>query len=141
MREFSGVFLARMDLPIHVWHMVKVLQRDFNERQLIHVPMLNVCSIQPMEAVAEHNGVSYPSVSDSRYVFTYVAQSIDDFFFLKEEAGLAENPIPFDEDEGFEETMTTSAPQQPRVLEVRPALRSVGYLQNLSTARQMRSSG
>ena len=26
-----GVFLARMDIPIQVWHMVEVMRRDFNE--------------------------------------------------------------------------------------------------------------
>ena len=29
----SGVFLARMDIPIQVWHMVEVMRRDFNEHQ------------------------------------------------------------------------------------------------------------
>ena len=27
----SGVFLTRMDIPIQVWHMVELMQRDFNE--------------------------------------------------------------------------------------------------------------
>ena len=26
----SGVFLARMDIPIQVWHMLEVMRRDFN---------------------------------------------------------------------------------------------------------------
>ena len=35
----SGVFLARMDIPIQVWHMVEVMQRDFNEHHMTQVPM------------------------------------------------------------------------------------------------------
>ena len=35
----SGVFLARMDIPIHVWHMVEVMRRDFNEHHMTQVPM------------------------------------------------------------------------------------------------------
>ena len=35
----SGVFLARMDIPIQVWHMVEVMRRDFNEHHVTQVPM------------------------------------------------------------------------------------------------------
>ena len=28
-----GFFLARMDIPIQVWHMVELMRRDFNEHQ------------------------------------------------------------------------------------------------------------
>ena len=35
----SEVFLARMDVPIQVWHMVKVMRRDFNEHHMTRVPM------------------------------------------------------------------------------------------------------
>ena len=35
----SGVFLARMDIPIQVWHMVEVMRRDFNEHHITQVPM------------------------------------------------------------------------------------------------------
>ena len=35
----SGVFLARMDVPIHVWHMVEVMRREFNEHHMTQVPI------------------------------------------------------------------------------------------------------
>ena len=35
----SEVFLARMDVPIQVRHMVKVMRRDFNEHHMTRVPM------------------------------------------------------------------------------------------------------
>ena len=33
-----GVFLARMDIPIQVWHTVEVMRRDFNEHRITQVP-------------------------------------------------------------------------------------------------------
>ena len=40
MREtVCGVFLARMDISIQVWHMVEVNRRDFNEQHITQVPM------------------------------------------------------------------------------------------------------
>ena len=68
--------------------------------------------------------MNYPDTPDSRYV----AQPLDDFLFPCEEAGSAENHITKDEDEGFSETMTPPAPQQP--LQPRLAMRSIEYLQN-----------
>ena len=35
----SGVFLARVDIPIQVWHMVEVMRRDFNEYHMMQVPI------------------------------------------------------------------------------------------------------
>ena len=32
-----GVFLAPMDIPIQVWHMVEVMHRDFNEHHTTQV--------------------------------------------------------------------------------------------------------
>ena len=80
--------------------------------------------MQRTEEVAEHVGMNYPDTSDS----IYVAQLVDDFLFPWEEAGSAENPITMDGDEGFSETMTPPALQQP--LKPRPALRSIENLQN-----------
>ena len=31
----SGVFLARMDIPIQVWHIVEVMRRDFSEHHMM----------------------------------------------------------------------------------------------------------
>ena len=75
-----GVFLARMDIPIQVWHMVEVMRRDFNEHHITQVtPTENqLGEMQMMEEVAEHVGMNYPEIPDSRYV----AQPFDDFFFL-----------------------------------------------------------
>ena len=33
-----GVFLARMDIPNQVWHMVEVMRRDFSEHHITQVP-------------------------------------------------------------------------------------------------------
>ena len=65
-----GVFLARMDIPIQVWHMVKVMRRDFNEHHIMQVtPTENqLGEIQMMEEVAEHVGMNYSEIPDSRYV-------------------------------------------------------------------------
>ena len=122
----SGVFLARMDIPIQVWHMVEVMRKDFNEHHMMQVAMTEnqLGEMQMKEEVAEHVGRNYPDTPDS----INVAQPVDDFLFPWEEAGSAKNPITIDEDEGFSETMTPPAPQQS--LQPRPALRSIENLQN-----------
>ena len=133
----SGVFLARMDIPIQVWHMVEVMRRDFNEHHMMQVPITEnqLGTMQMMEEVSEHVGMNYPEIPDSRYV----AKPVDDFLFLWEEEGSVENPITIDEDEGFSETMTpqNAPPQQPPAMEPRSALRSIENLQNSSAARQL----
>ena len=94
----SGVFLAQMDIPIQVWHMVEVMRRYFNEHHMTQVPMTEnqLEEMQMMEEVSDHVGMNYPEIPDSRFV----AQPVDDFLFPWEEAGSAENPITIDEDEG-----------------------------------------
>ena len=133
----SGVFLARMDIPIQVWHMVEVMRRDFNEHHMTQVPMTEsqLEEMLMMEGVSDHVGMIYSDIPDSRFV----AQPVDDLLFPWEEAGSAENPITIDEDEGFSETMTpqNTPPQQPPAMEPRPALRSIENLQNSSAARQL----
>ena len=122
----SGVFLAQMDIPIQVWHMVEVMRRDFSEHHMMQVPITEnqLGTMQMMGEVSDHVGMNYP----------VVAQPVDDFLFPWEEEGSVENPITIDEDEGFSETMTPPVPQQP--LQPRPALRSIENLQNSSAARQ-----
>ena len=90
--------------------------------------------MQMMEEVAEHVGMNYPEIPDSRYV----AQPFDDFLFTWEE-GSVDNPITIEEDEGFSEPRTpvSEPPRQPPVMEARPALRSIENLQNSSAARQL----
>ena len=137
MREtVSGVFLARLDIPIQVWHMVEAMRRDFNEHHLMQAPITEnqLGTMQMMEEVSEHVGMNYFEIpADSRYV----AQPVDDFLFPWEEEGSVENPITIAEDEGFSETMTPPVPQQPPAMEPRPALRSIENLQNSSAARQL----
>ena len=130
----SGVFLVQMDIPIQVWHMVEVMRRDFSEHHMMQVPITEnqLGTMQMTAEVSEHVGMNYPEIPDSRFV----AQPVDDFLFPWEEAGSAENTITIDEDEGFSETMTSPAPQQPPAMEPRPALRSIENLQNSSAARQ-----
>ena len=126
-----GVFLARMDIPIQVWHIVR---RDFNEHHKTQVPPTEnqLGEMQMMEQVAEHVGINYPEIPDSRYV----AQPFDDFLFPWEE-GSMDNPITIEEDEGFSEPRTPVS--EPPVMEARPALRSIENLQNFenSAARQL----
>ena len=110
------------------------MRRDFNEHHMTQVPMREnqLEEMQMMKEVSDHMGMNYPEIPDSRVV----AQPVDDFLFPWEEEGSAENPIPIDEVEGFSETMTTPAPQQPPAMEPRLALRSIENLQNSSAARQ-----
>ena len=138
MREtVSGVFLARMDIPIQVWHMVEVMRRDFSEHHMMQVPITEnqLGTMQMMAEVSEHVGMNYPEIPDSRYV----AQPFDDFLFPWEEEGSVENPITIDEDGGFSETMPpqNTPPQQQSAREPRPALRSIENLQNSYAARQL----
>ena len=133
----SGVFLARMDIPIQVWHMVKVMRKDFNEHHMMQVPITEnqLGTMQMMGEVSDHVGMNYPEIPDSRFV----AQPVDDFLFPWEEEGSVENPITKDEDMGLSETMTpqNTPPQEPPAMEPRPALRSIENLQNSSAARQL----
>ena len=133
----SGVFLTRMDIPIQVWHMAEVMQRDFNEHHMMQVPITEnqLGTMQMMGEVSDHVGMNYPEIPDSRFV----AQPVDEFLFPWEEKGSAENLITIDEDEGVSETMTpqNTPPQQPPAMEPRPALRSIENLQNYSAARQL----
>ena len=133
----SGVFLARMDIPIQVWHMVEVIRRDFTEHHMTQVPMTEkqLEETQMMEEVFDHVGMNYPEIPDSRFV----AQPVDDFLFPWEEEGSVENPITIDEDEGFSKTMTpqNTPPRQPPATDTRPALCSIENLQNSSVARQL----
>ena len=133
----SGVFLARLDIPIQVWHMVEVMRRDSNEHHMMKCPITEnqLEEMQMMAEVSEHVGTNYPEIPDSRFV----AQPVDEFLFPWEEEGSVDNPITIDEDEGFSETMTpqNTPPQQPPGMEPRPALRSIENLQNSSAARQL----
>ena len=133
----SGVFLARMDIPIQVRHMLEVMRRDLNEHHMMQVPITEnqLEEMQMTEEVSDRVGMNYPEIPDSRFV----AQPVDDFHFPWEKAGSAENSITIDEDEGFSETRTpqNTPPQQPPAMEPRPALRSIENLQNASAARQL----
>ena len=63
----SGVFLARMDIPIQVWHMVEVMRRDFNEHHMTQVPMTEnqLEEMLMMEGVSDHLGMIYSDIPDS----------------------------------------------------------------------------
>ena len=122
---------------MQVWHMMELMRRDFNEHHMMQVLITEnqLGTMQMMEKVSDHATMNYPEIHDSRFV----VQPVDDFLFPWEEAGLAENPITKDEDEGFSETMTpqNTPPQQPPAMEPRLALRSIENLQNSSAARQL----
>ena len=133
-----GVFLALLNIPIQVWHMVKVMRRDFSEQHITQVLMTEnqLGEMQMMEEVAEHVGMNYPETPYSRCV----AQPFDDFVFPWEE-GSMDNPITIEEDEGFSEPRTSvrEPPRQPTVMEARTALRSIENMLNFqnSAARQL----
>ena len=133
-----GVFLARMDIPIQVWHMVEVMSRDFNKHHITQVPPTEnqIGEKQMMEEVAEHLGMNYPETPDSKYV----AQPFDNFLFPWEEVSV-DNPITIEEDDGFsdQKSPVSEPPRQPRVVEARPALRCIENLQNFenSATRQL----
>ena len=131
-KTVCGLLLARMDIPIQVWHMVEVMRRDFNEHHITQVPPTEnqLGEIQMMEEVAEHVGMNYPETPYSRYV----AQPFNDFLFPWEE-GSVDKPITIEEEEGFSEPRTPVS--EPPVMEARPALRSIENLQNSSAARQL----
>ena len=124
----SGVFLARMDTPIQVWHMVEVMRRDFNEHHLTQVPMTEnqLGEMQMVEKVAEHVGKNYAETPYSRYV----AQPVDVFLFTWEE-GFVQIRITIEEDEGFSDpkTLVSEPPRQQPAMEARPALRPFENLQ------------
>ena len=71
----SGFFIARMDIPIQVWHMVEVMRKKFNEHQTTQVSITDnqLGTMQMMEDVV----LIYPEIPDSRYV----AQPVDNFPF------------------------------------------------------------
>ena len=75
----SGVFLARMDIPIQIWLMVEVMRRDLKEHHMMQVPITEnqFGTLQMMEEVSDHVGKNYPEINDSRFV----AQPVDDFLF------------------------------------------------------------
>ena len=107
--------------------MMEVMRRDFNEHHMMQVPMTEnqLGEMQEKEEVAELVGMTYPDTPDSRYV----AQPVDEFLIHWEEAKQGQkNAITIDEDQGFSETMTPPAPQQP--LQPCPARRSIENLQN-----------
>ena len=62
----SEVFLARMEIPIQVWHMVEVIRRNFNEHHMTHVPMTEnqLNEMQLMKEVSDHVGMNYPEIPD-----------------------------------------------------------------------------
>ena len=114
------------------------MQRDFNEHHMTQLSMTEkqLGEMQMMEEVAEHVGMNYPKTPDSRYV----AQPFDDFLFPWEE-GSVDNPITTEEDARFSEPRTPvcEPARQQRVMEARPALRSIENLQSFenSAARQL----
>ena len=87
-----------------------------------------------IEEVSDHVGMNYPETPDSRYL----AQPFHDFIFPWEE-GSVDNPITIEEDEEFSEprTLVSEPTRQPPAMGARPVLRSIGYLQNSSTALKL----
>ena len=57
------------------------MRRDFNEHHLMQVPMTEnqLDEMQKTEEVAEHVGMNYPEIPDSRKM----GQPVDNFSFLR----------------------------------------------------------
>ena len=66
----SGVFLARMDIPIQVCHIVEVMRNDFDELSMTQVPIKEkqLRTIDMMVEKSEHVGMNYPETPDSIHV-------------------------------------------------------------------------
>ena len=62
----SGVFLAQMDIPIQLRHMVEVMPRDFNEHHMMQVPITEnqLGTMQMTEEVSDHVGMNYLEIPD-----------------------------------------------------------------------------
>ena len=105
-----GVFLARMNIAIQIWHIVEVMQRYFKKHHMTQVPITEnqLRTMQMMEEVSEHVRMIYTDTPDSRYV----AQPVNDFLIPRKEMGSAENPIAIDEDEEFSAIMHRNSPPQ-----------------------------
>ena len=65
--------------------MVEIMRRDVREHHQMQVPITfnQLGTMGMMSQVAEHVGMEYPEVPDSRYV----AQPVKDFLFPWEEEG------------------------------------------------------
>ena len=84
-------FVARLDIPIQVWHIVEVMRRDFNEHHMTQEPSITENqpgTMQMLKEKSEDVGMDYPEIPDSRLL----AQRVDDFLFPWEEAGSTETP-------------------------------------------------
>ena len=127
-----GVFQARMDIPIQVWHLVEVMRKDFSEHQMMQDPITenHIGTMQLMKELSDHVGMNYPEIPHSRFV----VQPVKDLLFPWQE-GSVDNPITIEEDEGFSDSRTPVS--EPPVMEARPALRSIENLQISSAARQL----
>ena len=73
----SGIFLARMDIPIQVLPIVEAMRRVFIEHHMRQLRMTEnqLGEMQMKEEVAEHVVMNYPANPDSRYL----AQPIERF--------------------------------------------------------------
>ena len=122
----SGVFLARMDIPIQVtiqaqWTShskahgggdAKGFQRTSHHASTHHREPTWRKAIDG--GSGEHVGMSYYDTPDR-----FVGQTVDNFLLPWVEAGSGENLITLDEDDRFSETKTSPAPQQPPAMELR----------------------
>ena len=66
----SGIFLAQMDVPIQVWHMIEIMRNNFNEQHMYQAPITEnqLGTMRMMSQIAEQVGMDYPEVPDSRDV-------------------------------------------------------------------------
>ena len=57
-------FLAQMDVPIQVWHIIEIMRRDFSEHRQIHVPITEnqVGTVGMIFYIAQQIEMNYPDM-------------------------------------------------------------------------------
>ena len=84
-------------------------------------------SMQMMQELSEHLEMNYPEIPDP----IYMDQPVKVFITRWDVAGFVENLVSIDKDEDFSKSLT------PQNSPPRPALRSIGNLQNTTAAREL----
>ena len=70
LESVSGFFLAQLDVPIQVWHMIEIMRRDFSERHRMQAPITEnqLQTTLKITQIAEQIGIDCFDFPDSRYV-------------------------------------------------------------------------
>ena len=68
LESVSGIFLAQVDVPIRMWHMIKITNIGFSEHHQMQVPITEnqVGLMGMMSQTAEQVEMDYPEAPDSK---------------------------------------------------------------------------